>query len=119
MNAMLSIISTSDFVTTIVVIVAVLGMFLLLPGLLLGMVIIRETQVGVVVKKFAGTKLAPGRLIALDGEAGYQAETLAPGFHFGYWMWQYRIFKAPATLVPQGEIALVVAADGASIPSER
>src|SRR5262249_10250287 len=89
------------------------------PALLLGAVLIRERQVGVVVKKFAGRSLPPGRLIALDGEAGYQAETLAPGLHFGYWPWQYRVLKVPVVMVPQGEIALVVAADGAPIPPER
>jgi uncharacterized membrane protein YqiK len=55
----------------------------------------------------------------LAGEAGYQADTLAPGLHFGYFRWQYRILKVPVTVVPQGEIALVVAADGAPVPAER
>jgi uncharacterized membrane protein YqiK len=85
----------------------------------LGAVLIHERQVGVVVKRFAGRSLEPGRLIALGGEAGYQADTLAPGLHFGYWRWQYRILKAPVTVVPQGEIALVVAADGTTLPTER
>jgi len=85
----------------------------------LGMVLIREKQVGIVVKRFGARSLAPGRFIALDGEAGYQADTLAPGLHFGLWRWQYRIIKVPVTIVPQGEIALVLAADGAAIPSER
>ncbi len=97
-----------------------LGLFLLAFGpLVLGAVLIHERQVGVVVKKFSARSLAPGRLLALGGEAGYQADTLAPGLHFGYWRWQYRILKVPVTVVPQGEIALVVAADGAAIPSER
>jgi len=87
--------------------------------LLSGFVLIRERQAGIVVKRFAGKSLAPGRLIALAGEAGYQADLLAPGLHFGYWPWQYRIIKVPVTVVPQGEIALVLAADGAAIPSER
>jgi len=98
----------------------VAGVILLIIGpRLLGLVLIREMQVGIVVKKFASRNLEPGRLIALDGEAGYQAETLAPGLHFGMWSWQYRIFKVPVTIVPQGEIALVIAADGAAIPPQR
>jgi uncharacterized membrane protein YqiK len=98
----------------------VVVLFLLSIGpLLLGVVLIRERQVGIVVKKFGGRSLPPGRLIALSGEAGYQADTLAPGLHLGYFRWQYRILKMPVTVVPQGEIALVVAADGASIPAER
>jgi uncharacterized membrane protein YqiK len=75
--------------------------------------------VGIVVKRFGTRALPPGSLIALGGEAGYQADTLAPGLHFGYWRWQYRIVKVPVTVVPQGEIALVLAAAGAPIPPER
>src|SRR6266487_6037193 len=106
--------------TPVLVIVGfiVLGLMLFGP-LILGAVLIQERQVGVVVKRFGGRGLAPGRLIALGGEAGYQADTLAPGLHFGYWRWQYRIIKEPVTVVPQGEIALVLAADGAPIPPER
>src|SRR5262249_9337256 len=49
----------------------------------------------------------------------YQADTLPPGLHFGYYRWQYRILKTPVTVVPSGEIAVVVSADGVPIPSER
>ncbi|MER3478386.1 MAG: band 7 protein, partial [Leptolyngbya sp. ERB_1_2] len=86
-----------------------------------GLVIIGEREVGIVVKKFslAGKALPAGRLIALNGEAGYQADTLAPGWHWFYWSWQYSVRKEPMVVVPQGEIALLVANDGASIPPER
>ncbi len=115
MNAiMFGMLSTSE----IVWIALALALLILGPSLM-GIVVIRESQVGIVVKKFASRNLAPGQLIALDGEAGYQADTLAPGIHFGLWSWQHRIYKVPMTLVAQGEIALVVAAAGASIPSER
>ena len=93
--------------------------FLCWSPVLLGAVLIRERQVGVVIKKFSSRSLPPGHLIALGGESGYQADTLAPGLHFGFFPWQYRVLKASVTIVPQGEIALVVAADGASIPAER
>ena len=86
---------------------------------LMGAVLIRELQVGIVVKRFGSRGLAPGQLLALNGEAGYQADTLPPGLHFGLWRWKYRIIKEPVTIVPQGEIALLLAADGAAIPSER
>jgi uncharacterized membrane protein YqiK len=106
---------------TLLIIFALVLILALLIGvpMALGMVLIRERQVGVVVKRFGARALAPGRLLALEGEAGYQAETLAPGLRFGFWRWQYRIIKVPVTIVPQGEIALVLAADGAAIPSDR
>src|SRR5207249_4628602 len=103
---------------TVVGMVLVCALFLLLLApVVSGAVLIRERQVGLVVKKFGTRTLPPRWLIALQGEAGYQADTLAPGLHFGYWPWQYRIIKVPVTIVPQGEIALVLAADGAPIPT--
>ncbi|HBL11666.1 MAG TPA: band 7 protein [Cyanobacteria bacterium UBA11162] len=102
--------------------VALIGgiIVIVIPIVLGGLVVIGEREVGVVVKKFAsGRGLPPGHLIALEGEAGYQADTLAPGWHWGYWPWQYSIRKESVTVIPQGEIALVVAADGGSIPPQR
>lgn len=107
------------------VVVTLIAMVVLMPvayAFLVGIgaiVFISERQVGVVVKKFSTKNLPPGRLVALDGEAGYQAETLAPGLHIGFWRWQYMIHKVPVIVIPQGEIGLLVAADGASTPSHR
>ncbi|MBE9032061.1 flotillin family protein [filamentous cyanobacterium LEGE 11480] len=86
-----------------------------------GLVVISEREVGVVVKKFSfsGKGLPADRLIAMDGEAGYQADTLAPGWHWGYWPWQYSVKKERVINVPQGQIALVIANDGCAIPPER
>ncbi len=102
-------------------IILVGGVVIFVPLFFGGLVVIGEREVGVVVKKFAhsGHGLPPGRLIALEGEAGYQADTLAPGWHWGYWPWQYNVRKESVTVVPQGEIALIVAADGVSIPPQR
>jgi uncharacterized membrane protein YqiK len=86
---------------------------------LLGIVHIGEQQVGVVIKRFARTSLPPGELIALHGEAGYQADTLPPGLHFGFWIWQYQVQRVSMVVVPQGELALIVARTGAAIPPER
>src|SRR5438067_6982701 len=106
--------------TPVLVIVGFILLLLFFTGpFVLGAVLIQERQVGIVVKRFGARALPPGRFVALAGEAGYQADTLAPGLHFGYWRWQYRIIKEPVTVVPQGEIALVLAADGAAIPAER
>jgi uncharacterized membrane protein YqiK len=80
--------------------------------------IIREDQSGLVIRKY-GPPLPAGRLVALDGQAGYQARLLSPGWHFIPFRWQYRVQKVPMVVVPPGEIALVVAADGAPIPAER
>ena len=58
-------------------------------------VVIGENESGLVIRRF-GRPLPPGRLIALDGEAGYQARMLPPGWHFGLWRWQYKVVQRPA-----------------------
>jgi uncharacterized membrane protein YqiK len=96
-----------------------LAVLVILSPWLSGMVLIDEREVGVVVKKFGFAKLPPGQLIALNGEAGYQADTLAPGLHFSYWFFQYRVMKVAMIRIPAGEIGLVLANAGAPILSER
>ena len=55
-----------------------------------GVIIVPEDKIGLVTKKFVlfGEKKAmpDGRIIAVDGEAGFQAQTLAPGIYFWKWL---------------------------------
>ena len=60
-----------------------------------------------------------GRIIAVNGEAGYQAKTLAPGIYFWYWIWQYRVAMQPFTIIPEGKIGLLVAKDGSELETGR
>lgn len=74
---------------------------------------IPHTRVGVVEKLWSHAgSVGEGQIIALEGEAGYQAELLRGGIHFGYWRWQYRIHKARMVVIPQGEIGYVYSRDG-------
>ncbi|CAD0004111.1 SPFH domain-containing protein [Flavobacterium chungangense] len=88
-----------------------------------GMVIVPEDRIGLVTKKFVlfGTdkSLPDGRIIATKGEAGYQAQTLAPGLYWGMWIWQYSIDMTGFTLIPEGKIGLVLSKDGKEIPTGR
>ena len=91
---------------------------LLLFSLSFGVVVIGEQESGLVVKRY-GRPLPAGRIIAIDGEAGFQAQMLPPGWHFPLWKWKYKVRKVPLIEVAPGQIALVVAKDGAPIPTER
>jgi uncharacterized membrane protein YqiK len=90
---------------------------------LLGIVIVPDDSIGLVTKKYvligAHRELPPGKIIALKGEAGLQADTLAPGLKFGYWPWQYQIDIRPFLTVPNGQIALVESCDGNPMPDGR
>jgi uncharacterized membrane protein YqiK len=74
---------------------------------------IPNSRVGIVEKLWSPKgSVTEGRIIALDGEAGYQADLLRGGFHFGLWRWQFRIHKVALVTVPQGKIGYVYARDG-------
>jgi uncharacterized membrane protein YqiK len=62
-------------------------------------VVVPDDSVGIVTKKFvllgSNRRLPDGRIIALQGEAGFQADTLSPGLHTGLWPWQYAVQLHP------------------------
>src|SRR5215475_228595 len=83
-----------------------------------GLVIVPEDRIGLVTKKsvlWGKQSLPEGRIIATNGETGFQAQTLAPGVYFGKWFWQYAIHFQPFTIIPTGKIGLVLARDGAEL----
>ena len=83
-----------------------------------GVVIVPEDRIGLVTKKFVligKQELPEGRIIALNGEAGFQAQTLAPGVYFWKWIWQYSVTFQPFTVIPTGKIGLVLAKDGGEL----
>jgi uncharacterized membrane protein YqiK len=81
---------------------------------------IPNQQVGVVEKLWSGRgPVREGSIIALDGEAGYQADLLRGGIHFGLWRWQYRIHKMPLVTIPQGKIGYIYARDGEPLPPSQ
>ncbi len=88
---------------------------------LFGMVIVPEDRVGLVTKKFElfgkDKQLPDGRILAIRGEAGYQAKALAPGLYWRMWPWQFGVQMQPFTVIPVGEIGLVLANDGAEMPT--
>jgi uncharacterized membrane protein YqiK len=81
---------------------------------------IPNQKVGVVEKLWSGSGSVPeGRIIALSEEAGYQADLLRGGIHFGLWRWQYRVHKLPLVTIPQGKVGYVYARDGEPLPPSQ
>ncbi len=90
---------------------------------LCGTVIVSKDQIGIVNKKWVvmgkNRTLPDGAIVAMQGEAGLQADTLAPGIHFGLWAWQYSVMLAPFTTIDKGQIGVVEARDGKALSSGR
>lgn len=105
----------------IFVVVLCLVLYKFILRFLFGMVIVPEDKIGLVTKKFVlfgeFKELPDGRIIATNGEAGFQAKTLAPGLYFWKWVWQFDVTMESFTIIPEGKIGLVLAKDGAEIPT--
>jgi uncharacterized membrane protein YqiK len=88
-----------------------------------GTVIVSKDEIGIVNKKWVlfgkNRTLPDGAIVALNGEAGLQADTLAPGIHFGLWAWQYAVTKVPFTTIDKGHIGIVEARDGHPLSGGR
>ena len=88
---------------------------------LFGMVVIPQNKIGLVTKKFVlvgnDRELPGGRIIATKGEAGFQAQTLAPGLYWRMWPWQFGVELQSFTVIPEGKIGLLLSNDGAEIPT--
>lgn len=104
------------------IIIASLLFYKFILRVFFGLVIIPEDKIGLVTKKFVllgKQELPEGRIIATNGEAGFQAQTLAPGIYFWKWIWQYSIHFQPFTIIPTGKIGLILAKDGKELETGR
>ena len=90
---------------------------------LFGAVIIPQDSIGVVNRKFVlvgkNRILPDGCIVALNGEAGIQADTLAPGIHFGFYPWQYEIKIDKFITIAEGKVGVVESRDGRPLSAGR
>lgn len=118
MSNILSFFQNGWFITGAAVVLAAL-LYKVILRVFFGLVIVPEDRIGLVTKKFVlfGTnkELQGDRIIATNGEAGYQAKTLSAGLKWGYWPWQYSVDMQPFKVIPEGHIGLISSKDG-SVP---
>lgn len=98
-----------------------MGLYLAIAAVVVVLVVlmsihkIGETQVGLVTKRLSFKKLREDNVIAMNGEAGFQADLLMPGLRWKFWP-VFKVQKHPWVQVPAGEIGVVIAQAGLSLP---
>lgn len=73
---------------------------------------IGATEVGIKERRYLGTKMAQGRVVATDGEIGIQAEVLKPGLHFVLYPIVRVVQKVPLVEIGADEMGVIEAIDG-------
>jgi len=91
---------------------------LLVLYLLSGFFLIGANEVGILTRKMAGKKMPKGQIIAREGEVGVQASILPPGLYWRFPLF-WKVKKIKVVVVPPGQIGVMKAIDGKTIPSNR
>jgi regulator of protease activity HflC (stomatin/prohibitin superfamily) len=95
----------------IVVVILIVLAIIILPSIR----VIGPTEIGLITKRFGFKRLSEDNPIAFNGEAGYQADLLMPGFRFKLWL-LYKVEKFPWVQIHAGEIGVVIAQAGQPLP---
>jgi uncharacterized membrane protein YqiK len=78
------------------------------------------SEVRVLERRWIGKPMPKDRVFAVDNEQGIQAKALGPGRHFLYpFIYKNKRKELPLTVIGTDQIGLVVAADGAPVPSGK
>lgn len=94
----------------------VAALTLVLGAVLSSTAFVGSGESGIVNKTVFGPSLKDGRIIAIDGQLGVQADVLTPGWHFGYWPVVYSVRTVPLVEINADEVGIIEARDGKPLP---
>ncbi len=95
-----------------------LGLAALVILLWNSVVVVGGNEIALIERRWFGSKMPQGRVVALGNEVGIQARTLGPGMHFLI-PFIYKASKSFFTEILDNEIGLIESVDGSSIPAGR
>jgi len=81
-------------------------------------VIVGGNEIALIERRWFGSKMPQGRVVALGNEVGIQARTLGPGLHFLI-PFIYKATKSVFTEILDNEIGMIESVDGDAIPAGR
>ncbi len=110
----------SDFsFSPVLFFVAAFGLLALLILLTRFLVNVGAREIAIKERRYIGSKMPPGRVVATEGEVGIQADVLKPGLHFIKWPFESVVKKVPLIEIGPDEMGVVEAIDGEPLPPGR
>jgi hypothetical protein len=76
-------------------------------------------EIAVKERRYVGRKMPSGRVVAMEGEVGIQADILKPGLHLVRYPFERVVRKAPLVEIASDELGIVEAIDGEPMPADR
>jgi uncharacterized membrane protein YqiK len=77
------------------------------------------TEIAIKERRYFGSKMPPGRVVATEGEVGIQADVLKPGLHLIKYPFERVVRKVPLIEIGADEIGIIEAIDGEPMPAGR
>src|SRR5215813_12905203 len=100
-------------------IVAIFGLFALLILMTRFLVNVGAREIAIKERRYIGSKMPPGRVVATEGEVGIQADVLKPGLHLIKWPFERVVKKVPLIEIGPDEMGVIEAIDGEPLPPGR
>src|SRR5215210_1222908 len=76
-------------------------------------------EIAIKERRYLGSKMPPGRVVATEGEVGIQADVLKPGLHLIKYPFEKIVRKVPLIEIGADEMGVIEAVDGEPMPPGR
>jgi uncharacterized membrane protein YqiK len=96
-----------------VVLVALIALLIILRKILVN---VGAREIAIKERRYFGAKMPPGRVVAIEGEVGIQADVLKPGLHLIRYPFERVERKVPLIEIGADELGVVEAIDGEPMP---
>src|SRR5689334_20855589 len=73
-------------------------------------------EIAIKERRYLGSKMPPGRVVATEGEVGIQADVLKPGLHLIKFPFERVVRKVPLIEIGADEMGIIEAVDGEPMP---
>jgi uncharacterized membrane protein YqiK len=73
---------------------------------------VKAREIAIKERRFSGTRMPPGRVVATEGEVGIQADVLKPGLHFIFFPFERIVKTVPLIEIGADELGIIEAIDG-------
>ena len=76
-------------------------------------------EIAIKERRYLGSRMPPGRVVATEGEVGIQADVLKPGLHLIKFPFERVVRKVPLIEIGPDELGVIEAVDGEPMPPGR
>jgi len=98
---------------------AIIGLSALLILMTKVLINVGAKEIAIKERRYIGSMMPPGRVVAIEGEVGIHADVLKPGLHVIKWPFERVVKKTSLIEIRADEVGVIEAIDGEPLPPGR